>query len=255
MLNAAKSSLTSCCVGFVRDRGAGRLLRGVSLQPPHFKSLATLPNPPPLRLGKFFVIPILWLVSDQERMIILSWCDLMYIICLFMQLRILSDGAERHICSLPYLIMLKSSVFFFHPIFVRKQSLIPYLFQSTQRWALLYILQASKMQLWACINITLTMASIIRISQEKENKDVKGAFSKITTQVQTKPFNNLLQNTINKLKLHPRTTQAQNLLPLIPHTLNRLKINKKVFPHPTHFQPVSSLHYRPIRRITREISV
>ena len=144
MLNAAKSSLTSCCVGFVRDRGAGRLLRGVSLQPPHFKSLATLPNPPLLRLGKFFVIPILWLVSDQERMIILSWCDLMYIICLFMQLRILSDGAERHICSLPYLVMLKSSVFFFHPIFVRKQSLIPYLFQSTQRWALLYILQASK---------------------------------------------------------------------------------------------------------------
>ena len=94
-----------------------------------------------------------------------------------------------------------------------------------------------QMQLWACINITLTMASIIRISQEKENKDVKGAFSKITTQVQTKPFNNLLQNTINKLKLHPRTRQAQNLLPLIAHTLNRLKINKKVLPppHPTHF--------------------
>ena len=63
-----------------------------------------------------------------------------------------------------------------------------------------------QMQLWACINITLTMASIIRISQEKENKDVKGAFSKITTQLQTKLFNNLLQNTISKLKLHPRTT-------------------------------------------------
>ena len=71
----------------------------------------------------------------------------------------------------------------------------------------------------------------------KKNKDVKGAFSKITTQVQTKPFNNLLQNTINKLKLHPRTRQAQNLLPLLAHTLNRLKINKKVLPppHPTHF--------------------
>ena len=168
MLNAAKSSLTSCCVGFVRDRGAWEaekkkgfshlppprphnffrknkaLLRGVSRYPPHFKSLAALPNPPPLRLGKFFVFPILWLVSDQERMIILSWSDLMYIICLFMQLRISSGGTERQVCSLPYLIMLKSSVFFCHPIFVRNQSLIPYLFQSTQRWALLYILQASK---------------------------------------------------------------------------------------------------------------
>ena len=92
-----------------------------------------------------------------------------------------------------------------------------------------------QMQLWACINITLTMASIIRISQEKENKDVKGAFSKITTQLQTKLFNNLLQNTINKLKLHPRTTWAQNLLPLIAHTLNRLKINKKVLPPPHPF--------------------
>ena len=92
-----------------------------------------------------------------------------------------------------------------------------------------------QMQLWACINITLTMASIIRISQEKENKDVKGAFSKITTQLQTKLFNNLLQNTINKLKLYPRTTWAQNLLPLIAHTLNRLKINKKVLPPPHPF--------------------
>ena len=90
-------------------------------------------------------------------------------------------------------------------------------------------------QLWVCINITLTMASIIRISQEKKNKNVKGAFSKITTQLQTKPFNNLLQNTINKLKLHPRTRQAQNLLPLLAHTLNRLKINKKVLPPPHPF--------------------
>ena len=90
-------------------------------------------------------------------------------------------------------------------------------------------------QLWVCINITLTMASIIRISQEKINKNVKGAFSKITTQLQTKPFNNLLQNTINKSKLHPRTKKPQNLLPLIPHTLNRLKINKKVLPPPHPF--------------------
>ena len=91
-----------------------------------------------------------------------------------------------------------------------------------------------QMQLWACINITLTMASIIRISQEKINKNVKGAFSKIPTQLQTKLFNNLLQNTINKLKLHPRTRRAQNLLPLLAHILNRLKINKKVLPprHP-----------------------
>ena len=126
MLNTAKSSLTSCCVGFVRDRGAWEakkkkgfshlppprphnffrknkaLLRGVSRYPPHFKSLAALPNPPPPHLGKFFVFPILWLVSD-----------LMYIICLFMQLRILSGGSERHVCCFAYLIMLKSSVFSF----------------------------------------------------------------------------------------------------------------------------------------------
>ena len=167
MLNAAKSSLTSCCVGFVRDRGAGRLKKKrLQPHPPrlhHFfrkkkrltkrsfslasplQVISSSPQPPPLRLGKFFVFPILWLVSDQERMIILSWSDLMYIICLFMQLRILSGGAQWHVCGIAYLIMLKSYVFFFfHPIFVRNQSLIPYLFQSTQRWALLFILQASK---------------------------------------------------------------------------------------------------------------
>ena len=38
-------------------------------------------------------------------------------------------------------------------------------------------------QLWLSINITLTMASIVRISQEKKNKNVKGAFSKIPTQL------------------------------------------------------------------------
>ena len=33
-------------------------------------------------------------------------------------------------------------------------------------------------QLWVFINITLTMASIIRISQEKKNKNEKGRFLK-----------------------------------------------------------------------------
>ena len=124
-------------------RGQPLNKRSFSLASP-LQVISSSPQPPPLRLGKFFVFPILWLVSDQEKMIILSWSDLMYIICLFMQLRISSGGTERHVCSLPYLIMLKSSVFFSHPIFVRNQSLIPYLFQSTQRWALLYILQAFK---------------------------------------------------------------------------------------------------------------
>ena len=151
MLNAAKSLLTSSCVGFVRNRGAREakkkgfshlppasitfseknkhLLRGVSPQPPHFKSLAA---PPPLCLGKLFVFSIPWLVSD-----------LMYIICLFMHLRILSGGAERQVCSLPYLICFKV-LFFSTLFFVRNQFLIPHLFQSTQRWALLYMSQASK---------------------------------------------------------------------------------------------------------------
>ena len=59
------------------------------------KSFRSLAAPPPLRLGKFLFFPIPWLVSD-----------LMYIIGLFMQLRTLSGGAERHVCSLPYLILL-----------------------------------------------------------------------------------------------------------------------------------------------------
>ena len=159
----------------------------------------------------------------------------MYIICLFMQLRILSGGAERQVCSLAYLIMLKSSVFFFPPYFCSEPIFDTLSISVHTTVGTLIHPPSFEKQLWVFINIILTMASIIRISQEKINKNVKGAFSKITTQLQTKPFNNLLQNTINKLKLHPRTTQAQNLLPLLAHTLNRLKINKKVLPPPHPF--------------------
>ena len=131
----------------------------------------------------------------------------MYIICLFMQLRILSGGAERQVCSLAYFIMLKSSVFFFFaPCFCSEPIFdTPSISVHTTVGTLIHSPSFQK-QLWVSINITLTMASIIRISQGKKNKNVKGAFYKITTQLQTKPFNNLLQNTINKLKLHPRTT-------------------------------------------------
>ena len=48
-----------------------------------------------------------------------------------------------HVSSPPYLI-LHLRLAFSHPIFVRNQSLIPYLLQSTQQWAFLNIFQASK---------------------------------------------------------------------------------------------------------------
>ena len=125
MLHAAKTSLT-CCVGFVREGGAREaetkalptlpppsqidlLSRGFP-QLPHFKSLVA-PFPP---LGKNFRLPYSRLVSD-----------LIYIICLFMQLRILSGGAERHVCGpasfcLLYLIYsaLKDCFFFFPTLFL-----------------------------------------------------------------------------------------------------------------------------------------
>ena len=110
-------------------------------QPPHFKSLAA---PSPLRLGKFFVFPTPWLVSD-----------LMYIICLFMQLRILSGGGERHVCSLPYLIMLKS---FFPPYFCSEPIFdTPSISVHTTVGTLIQVPSFQK-QLWVYINITLTMA-------------------------------------------------------------------------------------------------
>ena len=132
------------------------------------------------------------------------------------------------------LLCLKVLPFFFPPYFCSEPILDTLAISVHTTVGTLIHSPSFQKQLWVFINITLTMASIIRISQEKINKNVKGAFSKITTQLQTKLFNNLLQNTINKLKLHPRTRQAQNLLPLLAHTLNRLKINKKVLPplHP-----------------------
>ena len=147
--------------------------RSFSLASP-LQVFSSSPQPPSPPLGKFFVFPILWLVSD-----------LMYIICLFKQLRILSGGAERHVCSLAYLIMLKSSVFFFPPYFC-SEPIFGTLSISvhTTVGSLIHVPSFQK-QLSVCINITLTMASIIRISQEKNNKNVKGAFSKITTQLAT----------------------------------------------------------------------
>ena len=48
-----------------------------------------------------------------------------------------------HVSSLPCLI-LHLRFAFSHPIFVRNQSLTPYLLQSTQQWALLNMFQAFK---------------------------------------------------------------------------------------------------------------
>ena len=80
----------------------------------------------------------------------------------------LSGGAERHVCSLAYLIMLKSSVFFFPPYFC-SEPIFGTLSISvhTTVGSLIHVPSFQK-QLSVCINITLTMASIIRISQEKK---------------------------------------------------------------------------------------
>ena len=89
-----------------------------------------------------------------------------------------------HVSSLSYLI-LHLRFAFSHPIFVQNQSLIPYLFQSTQQWTLLNMFQASK--------------TAVGLHQHYSKNDfnqygflMKETVPKIPTQLQTKLFINLL---------------------------------------------------------------
>ena len=144
MLHVAKTSLSSYCMGFRQGRRSPEAEKK-SFPPTPFQKtlrlakqrfspaspLQVITSPPPHRFGRFFAFPIPCLVSD-----------LMFIICLFMQLRnIKRRGYAVFQPSLPYFALRFT---FSHPIFVRNQSLIPYLFQSTQHQALLNMFQASK---------------------------------------------------------------------------------------------------------------
>ena len=120
--------------------------RGFS-QPPSFKSLAAPPPlppplpPPPPPLGKRFRLP--YSLARFRLYPVQIKCTLIVYLCSY-----LSSGAVRQVSRIPYLILHRRFAF---PdpqaIFDRKQSLIPYLFQSTQRWALLYMFQSTQKQL------------------------------------------------------------------------------------------------------------
>ena len=117
MLHVAKSSLSSCCMGFRQGR------RSLEAAWEDFS-------------------PSLFLVSCLTK------CTLFVYLYSYV---ILSGGAV-HVSSLPYLILHLPTrnlrVFYCTvPILDRNHSSKHYLFQSTQQWALLYMFQAARFEL------------------------------------------------------------------------------------------------------------
>ena len=148
MLHVAKTLLSSCCMGFRQGRRSPEAEKKASPPPNTFQKtlrlakqrfspaspLQFITSPPlPLPTASEDFSPSLFLVSCLTK------CKLFVYLCSYVILR----GGGMHVSSLPYLI-LHLRFAFSHPIFVQNQSLIPYLFQSTQQWAFLNMFQASK---------------------------------------------------------------------------------------------------------------
>ena len=156
MLHVAKTSLSSCCMGFrqgLRSTEAEKkasppphhlfrkhqdLLSRGSSQPPHFKSL---PAPPPHRFGRIFAFPIPCLVSDK-----------MYSICLFMQLRNIKRGG--YACFQPSLPYFALKVCFFPPYFCSEPVFDTLSTSVHSTVGTLKHVSSFQKQLWVCINIT-----------------------------------------------------------------------------------------------------
>ena len=130
MLHVAKISLISSCTSFVREGGA---LRGWKKKVPPFKSLAApLPSPP---LGKLFRLPYS-LAPFRLYQYTQFKLNVHY---LFIYAVTLEVGLYGMLSEYPTLFYTKGLLFRIPRLF-----LITYLFQATQRWALLYMFQASK---------------------------------------------------------------------------------------------------------------
>ena len=134
MLHVAKTSLSSCCMGFRQGRRSPEAEKKSFPPTPFQKTLRLakqrfspasplqfITSPPPTASEDFS--PSLFLVSCLTK------CKLFVYLCSYVILR----GGAMHVSSLPYLI-LHLRFAFSHPIFVQNQSFIPYQLQSTQQW-------------------------------------------------------------------------------------------------------------------------
>ena len=157
MLHVAKSSLSSCCMGFRQRRRSPeaekksfppppsspfqktlRLAKQRFPQPPHFKSL---PAPP---------LPTTW--EDFSPSLFLVSCLTKCTLFVHLHSYVILSGGAVHVSSLPYLILHLPTrnlrVFYCTvPILDRNHSSKHYLLQSTQQWALLYMFQAARFEL------------------------------------------------------------------------------------------------------------
>ena len=193
MLYVAKTSLISRWMGFVRDGEAlggwkkkgfsappptspyikqKDLIRRGSSQRPSFKSLATPPPPPlpPDRLGNVFAFPIPWLVSDFTHFKLNVHYLFTYAVTLVAQLYGMFPEyptlfyTEGLLFRIPRLFLIGSDLWY--PIYFSPHN--------GGHQALVHVPSYPEAAL-SCVNITLTMASIIPISQ---GRDKKGRFLK-----------------------------------------------------------------------------